>query len=88
MFSINLKLNIFNRDYSILLNELNKALTNGLMIIHPIILYSSYALLFVIIFLKIFYKNKFIFFTKYFFFYKTIYYINIILFLISIFLGS
>ena len=68
--------------------SLNKNLTNGILLIHPIILYLSYGLILFIIFIKFFKKNIFFFFNKYFFLLKYDYYICIYVLLISVFLGS
>lgn len=80
------KINIFDNNNIIF--SLNKNLTNGILLIHPIILYLSYGLILFIIFKKFFKKNIFFFFNKYFFFSKYNYYICVYILLISVFLGS
>jgi hypothetical protein len=82
----NSNLNIFNPN--IINYNINKNLFNGLLIIHPIILYLSYGMIFYIIFNKINTRYKFLFFEKNYNNNKNIYLYSIIVLLISIFLGS
>ena len=82
----NYKSNIF--DIAIINITINKNLTNGLLIIHPIILYTSYAMLLYIVYQNIKKKLDFIFFYCTFFFYKNILLNTTIILLFSIFLGS
>ena len=78
--------NIF--DIKILDNSINKNLTNGLLIIHPIILYLSYGMLLFIVYKNVTFKYNFLFFNKYFIFYKDIINFTTIILILSVFLGS
>ncbi len=82
----NQKNNIF--DASIINYNINKNLLNGLLIIHPVILYTSYSMLFYIIYLKSNSKFRFLFFYKNIFNKKSVYLNTLIILLFSIFLGS
>lgn len=86
LITINLKNNLF--DFSFINFNVNKNLLNGLLIIHPIILYTSYGMLFYLIYINIFLKFKFLFFNEYFFLKKEQYLKATLILLFSIFLGS
>ncbi len=86
IITINIKNNIFN--FSTINFNINKNLLNGLLIIHPVILYSSYGMIFYIIYYIFFIKMKFFFYNNIFFFSKQQYLNTILILLISIFLGS
>lgn len=82
----NTKYNIF--DNHVINSTVNKNLTNGLLIIHPILLYSSYAALLFIIYKNMYKKFNFIFFFSTLDFNKNFNLTTATILLLSIFLGS
>ena len=86
LITINLKFNLF--DFSNVNFNINKNLLNGLLIIHPIILYTSYGMMFYLIYYIFFIKFKFIFYNNFFFLNKQQYLNTVLILLLSIFLGS
>lgn len=86
LVTFNLKLNLFGT--TALDNNINKNLLNGLLIIHPILLYSSYGMLFYVVYINIYLKFKFLFFNKSFNLKKQHYFQTVVVLLASIFLGS
>lgn len=86
LITINLKFNLF--DFSNVNFNINKNLLNGLLIIHPIILYTSYGMMFYLIYYIFFIKFKFMFYNNFFFVNKQQYLNTVLILLLSIFLGS
>lgn len=86
LITINLKFNLF--DFSNVNFNINKNLLNGLLIIHPIILYISYGMMFYLIYYIFFIKFKFMFYNNFFFVNKQQYLNTVLILLLSIFLGS
>lgn len=86
LITLDLKTNLFYQGGVV--TGVNKNLLNGLLIIHPIILYTSYGLIFYTTYVKIFWKLKLLFFNRFFFTKKQHYIQSVAALLLSMSLGS